>query len=87
MPTFRLNAPVVIRAVVFTCFVCVCVDDVVRLRVGPWRECKFFTLAERLIALQVEGAVWYNFFVNLCVYFTHLFVHDLEICDSRVFLL
>ena len=47
---------------------CVCVDDVVRLRVGPWRECKFFTLAERLIALQVEGAVWYNFFLSIFVY-------------------
>ena len=80
-------------SIVFTCFVCVCVCVCVWMMWSDWgwglnwRECKFFTLAERLIALQVEGAVWYNFFVNLCVYFTHLFVHDLEICDSRVFLL
>ena len=27
--------------IVFTCFVCVCVDDVVRLGLEPWRGCIF----------------------------------------------
>ena len=47
-----------------------CVDDVVRLGVEPWRECKFL-LAQGLkieffgISYQVEKAVWYELFVNL----------------------
>ena len=31
---------------VFNCFVCVCVDGVVRLGVEPWRGCNFLFLAE-----------------------------------------
>ena len=59
----------------FSLVLCVCVDDVVRLRVEPWRGCKFF-LADGLNKFlknllffvwhyQVEKAVWYKPFANL----------------------
>ena len=59
---------------------CVCVDDVVRLGVEPWRGCNFFFFLPEGLKMsffwhcQVEKAVWYKLFVNL-VYTSNPSIH------------